>query len=92
MEYIGSNLRHSLNVEKSNIPPSIEERIAVEEAISVCFYIIDHPPREYRIVKQAIQGLVHLSADKEDLRPIVLLKLLQVLQQAHIYRFISSKH
>eukprot|EP01130_Rhizamoeba_saxonica_P012750 TRINITY_DN5413_c0_g1_i1.p1 TRINITY_DN5413_c0_g1~~TRINITY_DN5413_c0_g1_i1.p1 ORF type:complete len:859 (-),score=156.03 TRINITY_DN5413_c0_g1_i1:683-3259(-) len=58
----------------------------IDEAYRLCFQIIDNPPPEYRIIKQAIQGLVHLSATQKHLRPLVILKLLEVVRDPTTYR------
>eukprot|EP01103_Thecamoeba_quadrilineata_P000795 TRINITY_DN1069_c0_g2_i1.p1 TRINITY_DN1069_c0_g2~~TRINITY_DN1069_c0_g2_i1.p1 ORF type:complete len:1230 (+),score=233.00 TRINITY_DN1069_c0_g2_i1:59-3748(+) len=58
----------------------------IDESIRVCFNIIDHPPAEYRIVKQCIQALVYLAACRKHLLPIVMLKMLQVIQDPTVYR------
>ncbi|KAL6076253.1 C3H1-type domain-containing protein [Balamuthia mandrillaris] len=68
--------------------PSMEETAAAEltEACRLCFHIIDNPPAEYRLVRQAVQGLVHIAAKDATLRPVVMLKVLQVVQDPLRYR------
>ncbi|XP_049852270.1 uncharacterized protein LOC126330068 [Schistocerca gregaria] len=58
----------------------------IERAFNVCQRIIDNPPEEYRLVKQAVLGLVHLSAKRRDLRSRAMLKILQVVRDPSVYR------
>ena len=41
-----------------------------------------------RLVKQAVQGLVHVGKRRAELRPVVMLKLLQVINNPRIYRLV----
>eukprot|EP00741_Cyanophora_paradoxa_P000619 tig00000430_g596.t1 len=45
-----------------------------------CTRLIDHPPAEYRIVKQAIIGLTHIVTVDDDLRARGILKIMQLVQ------------
>eukprot|EP00741_Cyanophora_paradoxa_P000628 tig00000430_g604.t1 len=58
----------------------MSRRQEVEEAFETCIRLIDHPPAEYRIVKQAIMGLTHIVTVDDDLRARGILKIMQLVQ------------
>jgi len=57
----------------------------IEEAFQVCTSIIENPPNESRIVRQAIQGATHLCACRADFRSVLVSKLLQVIGDPYTY-------
>jgi hypothetical protein len=58
----------------------------VTKAYEFCVSIIDNPPEEYRIVKQAVLGLIHLSSRRPELRQKALPYILKVIQDPITYR------
>ena len=56
--------------------------------ITICVdKIISH---KKRLVKQAVQGLVHIGKRRAELRPVVMLKILQVINNPRIYRLVIT--
>eukprot|EP00026_Physarum_polycephalum_P006799 Phypoly_transcript_06851.p1 GENE.Phypoly_transcript_06851~~Phypoly_transcript_06851.p1 ORF type:complete len:545 (+),score=47.04 Phypoly_transcript_06851:115-1635(+) len=65
---------------------SENEEAEVNEAFQTCIYLIDHPPNEYRIIKQAVQGLVCLWNVNTSMKAAILQKVIQVVQDSQGYR------
>ncbi|KAL0231493.1 hypothetical protein GEMRC1_010897 [Eukaryota sp. GEM-RC1] len=58
----------------------------VNHTFDLCCSLVRTPPKNYRIVKQAVQALVYISSGKPDLTPAVLAQLLFVLRNPKLHR------
>ncbi|KAL0225073.1 hypothetical protein RCL1_002985 [Eukaryota sp. TZLM3-RCL] len=53
----------------------------IDEVFRLCCSLIQNPPENYKVVKQAIQALMYLTTGKPEIVPAVLAQLLHVIQK-----------